>query len=121
MKYELKERIFKFINNHIELLFFAFITIITLLIRFALIKNTSDDIESFIKPWFYELKANGGLFGLKQNIGDYNAPYFTILALLTYLPIEPIISVKLVSIFFDYVCAFSIIQFKLLPEYYPNL
>lgn len=110
MKYELKERIFKFINNHIELLFFAFITIITLLIRFALIKNTSDDIESFIKPWFYELKANGGLFGLKQNIGDYNAPYFTILALLTYLPIEPIISVKLVSIFFDYVCAFSIIQ-----------
>lgn len=110
MKYELKNKIFKFINNHIEVLFFVLITVITLLIRVSLIKNTSDDLETFIKPWFYELKENGGLFGLKLDIGNYNAPYMTILALLTYLPLDPIISVKIVSIFFDCVCAFAVMQ-----------
>ena len=36
------------------------------------------------------LQSNGGLYALKSDIGDYNAPYLTILALLTYLPIKPL-------------------------------
>ncbi len=107
MNIKLKEFIIKYINNHFEVLFFMFLTIITLIIRFSLLNNTSDDFESFIKPWFYELKSYGGLFGLNHKIGNYNVPYLTILALLTYLPIDPIISVKTFSIIFDYICAFA--------------
>lgn len=110
MKFNLKNKILEIKNKHMEVILFGIITAITLFIRFALIKNTSDDIESFIRPWFYELKNNGGLFGLKLDIGNYNLPYLTILALLTYLPIDPIISVKMVSILFDYICAFAVMQ-----------
>ena len=60
------------------------------------------------------LKSGGGLFALNKNIGNYNAPYMTILALLTYLPIPSLISIKAVSIIFDFVCAITVSKIALL-------
>ena len=56
------------------------------------------------------LKIIGGLFALNRDIGNYNAPYMTILALLTYIPISPLLSIKFVSIVFDYICAFCVME-----------
>lgn len=107
---KLSKKIWNFIEQKKDIIFFIGITIIAWLVRILLINNVSGDFRTFIEKWFYELKDNGGLYGLKIDIGDYNSPYLTILALLTYLPIKPIISVKIVSIIFDYICALTMMK-----------
>ena len=51
-------------------------------------------------------------------MGNYNAPYITIMALLTYLPLSPLHSIKIVSIIFDYILAFNcmILIYKLFKD-----
>ena len=95
MKKENKE-IWKFIEKHSDILFFLIITIIAIIVRVMLIKHPSGDYDMFLKPWFDELKQNGGLRGLAKEIGNYTPPYMTLLALLTYLPINSLISIKIV-------------------------
>ena len=101
----MSEKVWKFIDKNKIFIFFIIITVISIAIRLCGIENESGDYCQFLEPWFNELKDNGGLSALNMDIGNYNAPYMTILALLTYLPIEPIISIKMVSIIFDYICA----------------
>lgn len=103
------------IINHIEKnkIYFlgAIVTFFAILIRVYFIPFKSGDYILFLEKWFDKLKASGGLNGIKEYIGDYNAPYVTILALLTYLPISSLISIKLVSIIFDFFTAISISLF----------
>jgi Gpi18-like mannosyltransferase len=95
-----------FENKKILLLFSIIIfTIISFIIRFSIINYESPDYIIFLEKWFYRLKELGGLKGLAENIGDYNVPYLTIISILTYLPIEPLYSIKFVSIIFDYIGA----------------
>lgn len=82
--------------------------LISIFIRFYFLSIKSDDYNFFLEGWFNTLKENGGIYALKLDLGDYNLPYVQILALLTYLPIEPLYSIKMISIIFDYIGAISI-------------
>lgn len=104
------EKIWDFIERKKFIIFFIIITAISIYARMALLSFVSGDMLSCLQPWFYTLKDNGGLLALDMEIGNYNAPYMTILALLTYLPIEPLVSIKMVSIIFDYVCALAVVK-----------
>lgn len=104
------EKIWDFIERKKFIIFFIIITAISLFARIAVIDFVSGDYYSCLEPWFYQLKHNGGLSALKLNIGNYNLPYLTILALLTYLPVEPIVSIKMVSIICDYICALAVLK-----------
>lgn len=64
------------------------------------------DYEVCLSAWYEQLKTSGSLRGLAEFQGDYNMPYVTVLYFLTYLPVEPIIAIKMVSILFDYLGAF---------------
>lgn len=101
------KKIWDFIEKEKFTIFFFLITVISIYARSVTINFESGDYEFFIEPWFNELKENGGLLALKLDIGDYNLPYLTIMALLTYLPIKSILSIKLVSIICDYICALA--------------
>ncbi|MBQ3274919.1 hypothetical protein IJH46_00660 [Candidatus Saccharibacteria bacterium] len=83
------------------------ICVVAIAARALLVGPTSlgGDLELFLQPWSEELRANGGLPGLSDYPGNYNAPYMTILALLTYLPIEPGVSIRIVSFLFDFLLA----------------
>ncbi len=104
------EKIWDFIERKKFIIFFIIITVISLFARIAVIDFVSGDYYSCLEPWFYQLKNNGGLSALKLNIGNYNLPYLTILAILTYLPVEPIVSIKMVSIICDYICALAVLK-----------
>mgnify|MGYP004542117035 FL=1 len=101
------EKVWNFIEKKKFIIFFIIITVIAMYARTLMLDFVSGDFGACIEPWFYKLKANGGLSALKLDIGNYNLPYLTILALLTYLPIAPIVSVKMVSIVFDFVSALA--------------
>ena len=105
---KIEDKVFEFINKHRIVIFFIIISGISLLVRFFLLKYESVDYTMFLKEWFDEIKQFGGLKALNREIGDYNTPYLTIIALLTYLPIKSLYSIKIVSIFFDYVLAFGV-------------
>lgn len=81
------------------------VTAVAFLARFGLFSHVSGDYTSFLSNWFDTLKNAGGLAGIGMNIGDYTPPYLYILALLTYLPVEALISIKLVSCIFDFLLA----------------
>ena len=73
------------------------VTIVALLARFAFFAYPSGDYTQFLQPWFEELKAAGGLAAIGLPVGDYMVTYLYILALLTYLPLPGIVSIKIVS------------------------
>ena len=74
---------------------------------FASCDGISGDAQSKLICWYEEIRSNGGLRALSAQVGDYNMFYQFILALVTYLPIQPIYAIKLSSIVFDYLLAFA--------------
>ena len=104
---KLEKKIMDIFKRKYILVFMIIITIIALLARIAFIKFQSDDYIYYLSPWFNDLLAKGGLPGLATYIGNYNAPYMTIMAFLTYIPLSSLFTIKAVSIIFDFVLAIS--------------
>lgn len=102
-----EKQLIEFCEKHYMLLGFIIISLLALLIRISLFKFESGDYLLFLKEWFNYLKDNGGFWALKNYPGDYNAPYMTIMSLLTYIPINALYSIKTVSVFFDFVLAIA--------------
>lgn len=108
---EQEAKITDFIQKHITMLYLEAITILALYIRFLLRKHVSGDITSFLRPWLQQLIENGGLAALKLDIGNYNPPYLTILAILSYIPMDDVILIKIPSVLFDFFMAASTAYF----------
>ncbi len=106
-KEELNVKKLKISQKEILFIGFSVITIISIIIRIYGINFITNDMKIFLLRWFYNIKGAGGLSGIGLDISNYNAPYITILALLTYIPINPVVSIKVISIVFDYILAFS--------------
>ncbi len=105
---DLENKFKKIVTNNKNLIriFVVCLVLVAIFTRFLLLKYKSPDYIIFLSQWFEKLENSGGLPGLKYNFGDYNIPYMTILALLTYIPISSLYSIKIVSIIFDFICAF---------------
>ena len=88
-----------------DIIFLLAVTAFAFLARFGLLSYVSGDYTSFLSEWFDTLKSAGGLAGIGLDIGDYTPPYLYILALLTYLPVGSLYSIKLVSCLFDFLLA----------------
>ncbi|MDO4198864.1 MAG: hypothetical protein Q4D13_07735 [Erysipelotrichaceae bacterium] len=107
----IEKKIFDYINKNRYVIFVGVVTLLSVMARFYLLYYRSDDMIVCLEPWFEGLKNHGGLGGLKyyqsELNGNYNYPYATLMALLTYLPsaIKPIYLVKALSIVFDYLLA----------------
>lgn len=119
-----KNIIWDFIDRNHQLIYFIIITMIAIMVRKLLINYNSGDYDMFLEPWFNELKQYGGLAGLAKNIGNYTPIYMTILALLTYIPVSSLITIKLVSIIFDFIGAYvvkKIVEELLKDKKYGNM
>ncbi len=103
----IEKEIMKFVKSHYLIFGAIIITILALAIRYYELDYESPDYIYFLQKWFDYLKNNGGLKALSSYPGDYNAPYVTIMALLTYIPIRGLYLIKFVSIIFDFILAIS--------------
>ena len=97
-----EEKIINFLEKNYLILAFILVTFLAIMGRLFMFNFVSRDFTSFLSPWFDFLKNNGGLKALANYPGDYNAPYVTILALLTYIPIKKLYLIKIVSVLFDF-------------------
>lgn len=102
---KLESSLLAWLDRHKQWLYLLMISALAMLIRLQFLDIQSIDYKVFLQHWFAELQANGGFKALANPVGNYNIPYLIIMAALTYLPIPPLYSLKLVSILFDFVGA----------------
>jgi Gpi18-like mannosyltransferase len=74
--------------------------------RVAMFGHESSDYQFFIKDWYDFIATHGGFGALEHDFADYNVPYLYLITLLTYLPIPPLVGIKLISLVFDLVLAY---------------
>jgi Gpi18-like mannosyltransferase len=99
------------VEKHLDLLIVLIVVIASLILRCFLFTYKSSDFIKFLYPWFNEIKMNGGFKYLGHYPGNYNVPYAVIMTFLTYLKINPLYSIKIVSVIFDYALAILIYKF----------
>lgn len=83
----------------------AVLTIIGFGLRWMGIRFEGVDYQECLSAWYNQLKEVGSLQALAEFEGNYNLPYATALLVLTYLPVEPIIGIKMLSIITDFLSA----------------
>lgn len=77
------------------------------LIRWAVLDYETLDYQNFLTHWVSFFRDNGGFKGLKYPVGNYNIPYLYFLAFFSYLDIRDLYLIKLLSIGFDILLAWS--------------
>ncbi len=92
-------------RNKAEFALIAVLAVLALLVRYAGRKEFTPDMRIFY-VWYGKLDAAGGFPGLKQEIGNYNAPFLYLLAFLTYLPGSVILKIKATWLLFDILLVF---------------
>jgi Gpi18-like mannosyltransferase/4-amino-4-deoxy-L-arabinose transferase-like glycosyltransferase len=101
-----------------------FMLLLSIVLRVSLYKIEGSDYSNYVRPWYDYIHAHGGFAALKETFSDYNPAYLYLLALTTYLPIEPIVAIKAISMFFDLVLAlftYLILQLKYSHSYAPMI
>lgn len=103
----LEKKFLKFIDQYRKWMFLCIITTLAISIRYAGKDFISNDMTSFLIPWFGEIQRAGGLQALEHQVGDYNLLYQTLIALFSYSPLDSVSVYKLLSCLFDFLLAFS--------------
>lgn len=78
-----------------------------LYLRLLCLDYQSQDYVSFLSRWAAFFRDNGGFSAIKLPVGDYNVPYLYFLAAISCLPIPDLYLIKLFSILFDVLLAWS--------------
>lgn len=78
------------------------------LVKLALFPVKTGDYVCFLEPWLNFIKSHGYEESLKYGFYDYAPSYIYILVVIAKLGFNPLLSVKVVSIFFEYMVAFFI-------------
>ncbi len=92
----------------------AAVTSLLLLLRIYCFPRETSDFTDFLKPWTEWYRSHGGLKALGQNVGNYNIPYLFLLALFSCWDVPELYLIKLVSVSFDVLLAFTVCRIVLL-------
>jgi Gpi18-like mannosyltransferase len=87
-------------RNPAEPVLFAVLVVLAVIVRWVSRTVETPDMNTFLQ-WYGWIRDGGGLAGLRLEIGNYNAPFLYLFAILTYLPGATILKIKLVWFCFD--------------------
>jgi Gpi18-like mannosyltransferase len=87
----------------------AVISIAALFVRLPFRDFVTSDYTWFLGSWYRVLQENGGLLALRLPVSNYTPPYLYLMILANaLLPFAyPLHAIKVISIIFDFVCAFG--------------
>ena len=90
------------------------IGILFLIVAFAarlyVINVETLDYQHFLAVWVQHFRDHGGFVGLGVPVGNYNVVYLYFLALFSYIPMPDLHLIKLLSILFDVILAYYVMQ-----------
>lgn len=78
-----------------------------LIARFFCMDHITGDYTTFLSRWARFFRDNGGFAAIDQPVGDYNVPYLYFMAAISYFSTYDLYLIKLFSIFFDLLLAFT--------------
>lgn len=107
---KIENKIADFIQKHIMVIGFIALTVLALTLRFPMLDRKTGDYTGCLSYWIRLLAENGGFWGLRENIGEYNIPYMLYLAICSYLPWNDLYEIKVLSILFDFLAAFAAVK-----------
>lgn len=73
-----ERKIIEFLEEKKTLFFLLAITVLAALARYRARGFLSADMEFYLLPWYEEIRANGGLMALGEQVGTYNIAYLVI-------------------------------------------
>lgn len=113
--FSLENKYLRFLRENFIILFIIIVTFCGILVRYSMKDFVALDAKNFLLPWFDEIENNGKIAGLSTQVGNYNMLYQFIIALMTYIKLDPLYLYKLLSCFFDFILAIgvSILIFQL--------
>lgn len=103
LKYERK--LIDWLVERKNVLFFCVVTALALAARMSALDFETPDMKLCLVPWAQMFRENGGFAAMKEQSGDYNIFYQTLIVLLTRLPGSLVHLYKYVSITFDFLLA----------------
>lgn len=103
----IERKVIAWIIQRKNILFFLCITALALAIRYIGRDLISDDMSRCLIPWFDVIQEGGGLVSLRWGVGNYNLLYQTLIALMSFIPINCVYQYKLLSVLFDFILALS--------------
>lgn len=106
--FKAEKKFLDFIEKNIFKIAIFFVTVLALYIRVSSRDYIGQDATYALLPWYDEIKAGGGLKSLAHQVGNYNIVYQFLIALMTYIPIEPIYAYKMLSYIFDFALAIAV-------------
>ncbi|MFM7855384.1 MAG: hypothetical protein ACKO96_26525, partial [Flammeovirgaceae bacterium] len=75
------------------------------LVRYLGIRFESGDYLAYLSNWYDYIAAHNYWLALKDNFSNYNPPYLYLLIIASSFGGDKLISIKLISILFDYILA----------------
>lgn len=103
--FKCERKLWIWLCEHLLIILIVLGTVISLAIRWSMRSFISRDMTRFLLPWYEAIKSRGGLSALGTQVGNYNMPYQTLIALLTYIPVSPELLYKISSSMFDFLQA----------------
>lgn len=88
-------------HRYQRLAVFGGLVVVALAARFYFVDYKSIDYVDYYHQWYDYIRDHGGFAALGDEFSNYNMPYLYLLAATTYLPIPPLIAVKLIPVLFD--------------------
>ena len=89
----------------------------SLFLRYGLIDFESRDFDDF-SSWYDFIVNNGYFYALKHGFSSYTPTYLYLLVFSSLSGLPKIVAIKLISIIFDFVCAFFV--YKIVRLKYPE-
>lgn len=86
---------------------YILLTAAAIALRIAFFSYETPDYTDFLSKWVQYFRDNGGFAALKDSIGNYNIPYLYFLALFSYIPVNDLYLIKILSCCFDFLLARS--------------
>ncbi|MGE4354256.1 MAG: conjugal transfer protein TraL [Oscillospiraceae bacterium] len=77
-------------------------------LRIIMLPTITSDYTLFLQKWVDYFRQSGGFSAIADEIGNYNLPYLYFLALFSYIPVDDLYLVKLLSIAFDVLLAWGV-------------
>ena len=100
----LEKKLLCFVQKHIAVLGIVCLLLVSAALRYFLLPYHSIDYVAALEVWYENFRSFGGWRALARDVGNYNMLYRTLMAAISYLP-NPLVSINLVSILFDYIGA----------------
>ena len=96
----------------------AVVVIAAAALRMAFLNYETGDGRIFLS-WYDHIAQNGGFAALKDiSFANYNVTYLYVLAALSYLPVTPLIGIKVVSAVFDFLLGYFV--YRIVALRYPG-